>query len=290
VVTVGTQSTGGVPASVDVAFYANSAGGGDPDLPGAVECSYPGLIPIGTASLTLNLPAPCILTMGPHWVGIQVNQNFGGGGGQHFWSNRTAQTGSEGTWRNPGNGFATGCTTFMPQTVCGVGGSVNPDFLFQILGQIGGLDADIAVTKIGAETVPGTVVYTITVTNNGPGTANNVVVTDTLPPELAYVSDDCGGVNTPPWTWNVGTLANAASAVCNITLDVVTAGTVVNTASATADETDPTPGNNSSTATLNVVGIPEGPPGIPTVSGLGLGILLALLALGGLVVLRRLRG
>lgn len=140
VVTVGTQSTGGAPASIDVAFYANSPGGGDTDLPGAVVCDYPGVIPTsGNASFVIDLPTTCILPPGIHWVSIQVNQNFGGGGGQHFWSNRTVQSGNEGVWINPGNGFATGCTTWTPQTTCGVGGGTNPDYLFQLYGEVGGL-------------------------------------------------------------------------------------------------------------------------------------------------------
>lgn len=140
VVTVGTQSAGGTPTSVDVTFYANSPGGGDTDLPGATVCSYPALIPTsGNASFTIDLPTDCVLPPGIHWVGIQANQNFGGGNGQHFWSNRTVQSGNESAWINPGNGFGSGCTTWTPQTTCGVGGGTNPDFLFQIYGQVGGL-------------------------------------------------------------------------------------------------------------------------------------------------------
>lgn len=138
VVTVGTQSIGGAPASVDVTFYANSPGGGDTDLPGAVECGYPGLTPAGNASFTLTLPSACILGPGTHWVGLVVNQDFGGSG-QHFWSNRSVQTGNEGVWMNPGNGFGTGCTSWAPQTTCGTIGGSHPDYLFQIVGQVGGL-------------------------------------------------------------------------------------------------------------------------------------------------------
>lgn len=136
--TVGTTGTAG-SSTVDVTIYMNSAGGGEPDLPGAVVagCSYPGLTPVDTAgSFTIALPTACNLAAGTYWVSIQTHQSFGTNG-QHFWSNRTVQTGSEGVWRNPKNGFSSGCTTFRPQTVCGVGGGLSPDLLFQIYGTLG---------------------------------------------------------------------------------------------------------------------------------------------------------
>lgn len=147
-------------------------------------------------------------------------------------------------------------------------------------------EADLAIQKVGV-TQPGAITYTITVTNNGPDTANNVVVTDTLPAELLYVSDDCGGSNTPPWTWNVGALANGGSAVCNITMDVVTPGAVVNVASVSADEPDPTAVNDSATATNTVTG--SAPAVIPTVNGVGVALLMVLLAGASVVFLRRRR-
>jgi len=36
-------------------------------------------------------------------------------------------------WRNPGNGFATGCSDWTRRTTCGVGGE--PDFVFRLRGQ-----------------------------------------------------------------------------------------------------------------------------------------------------------
>jgi uncharacterized repeat protein (TIGR01451 family) len=286
--TVGTTGAAG-GATVDVTFHANAPGGGDPDLPGAAECTYAALVPgdIG-GSLTITLPSTCSLAQGTHWVAIVVNQNFGTHG-QHFWANRTVQNGSEGVFRNPANGFGTGCTTFTPQTICGVGGGAAPDFLFQVVGQVGqaGPAADLGITKTGLAS-PGSIVYTITVTNNGPAPATGVTVTDPLPPQLAYVSDDCGGSNVPPWTWNIGPLAASASAVCNVTLSVVTPGAVSNTATVDGAEADPTPGNDSATATNTVTGggsIVE----IPSLSPLGLGMLALLLGGGAMILLRRRR-
>ncbi|HRC84253.1 MAG TPA: DUF11 domain-containing protein [Thermoanaerobaculia bacterium] len=280
--TVGTTGTAG-GSTVSVTFFANAAGGGNPDLPGAAECTYTGISPTDAAgSFMINLPTPCILGPATHWVRIQTNQNFGSFG-QHFWSNRSTQTNSESVWRNPGDGFATGCTTFTPQRTCGVGGGASPDLLFSIWGQVGGLDADLALTKTGVAN-GNQVVYTLTATNNGPSNATGVVVTDTLPASLMYSSNDCGGTNNPPFTWNIGNLANGASVVCNVTATVGTPGAVANTATITGTSNDPTPANNTSTVTLEAGFTTLS---VPTLNWVGLGVLFALLAAAGLILLQR---
>ena len=143
-------------------------------------------------------------------------------------------------------------------------------------------DADLEVTKTAA--VNGTqIVWTISVTNNGPADATGVVVTDTLDACTVYISDDCGGANVPPWTWNIGALANGNSAVCNVTVDASgCGGAVSNTATASGDQNDQTPANNSDTASAAVAVI-----AIPTLDAVGLGVLVLLLAGGALWLLRR---
>lgn len=148
---------------------------------------------------------------------------------------------------------------------------------------VGGGDADIEVTKTGATTGPSTGVYTIRVDNLGPDDATGVTVTDNLPAGVSYVSDDCGGVPGSPWTWNVGGLVAGAFDVCNITVNVIDFGDTVNVADGAANENDPDPGNNTSTAQLPTYGGP-----IPTLGGLGLLVLFGLIAGSGLMLLRRL--
>lgn len=121
---------------VRVWFYSDNAG-----FPAAAAtCTYNNLTPTGgtLGNLELTLPAPCVLPAGNHWVALQVRGDFSNMG-QYFWSNRTTQTNNESVWRNPGNGFATGCVNWGRQTACGVGGSVNPDFLFEIVGERSGI-------------------------------------------------------------------------------------------------------------------------------------------------------
>jgi uncharacterized repeat protein (TIGR01451 family) len=147
-------------------------------------------------------------------------------------------------------------------------------------------DADLEVTKTGSfDGTTDQITWTITVTNNGPDDATGVVVTDPLDPCTTFVSDDCGGVVVPPWTWNVGALANGANATCNVVVDASACpvGAVSNTATAGGNETDPVPGNEAATASVGVGSILE----IPTLGRAGLLLLLLAITFGALVMLRR---
>jgi len=147
-------------------------------------------------------------------------------------------------------------------------------------------DLSIAKTANATEFVPGSpAVFTIVVTNNGPGPAENVVVTDTIPAGTTLLSvtptqGTCSG--SPVVTCNLGTLAALATAT--ITLEVrlpLTPGPVVNTATVTSTDADTSPANNASTATITVTAAPAG---IPTLSPLMM--LMLALSLGVVVILR----
>jgi hypothetical protein len=124
----------------------------------------------------------------------------------------------------------------------------------------------------------------ITVTNNGPSNATNVVVTDALPAGLTYVSDDCGASNVPPWTWNVGALAASASSSCNLTVTVTQPGTITNSATVTSDQGDPVTANNTGSA--DVTG-QQSVLEIPTLGAASMALLLLLLGGLGVALLRR---
>ena len=121
-------------------------------------------------------------------------------------------------------------------------------------------NADVSITKADSpDPVPSVgqnLTYTITVTNNGPATATGVVMTDTLPSTVSWVSTNttqgsCSGTTTV--TCNLGTLNNGASAT--ITIVVMTgppAGMIGNTASVTSNENDPNTANNSVLEATNV--------------------------------------
>ena len=98
-----------------------------------------------------------------------------------------------------------------------------------------------------------TVVYTLTVTNiDAVNTATAVEVIDNLPAEVTYVSNTCGADHTAGVVvWNVGSLAPSASDTCDVSVTVTGFGTIVNDATAAANETDNDTSNNSASATVD---------------------------------------
>lgn len=128
--------------------------------------------------------------------------------------------------------------------------------------------ADIAVSKTVNNSTPNqntNVTFTITVINNGPSDATGVQVTDVLPGSLALVmgTPSAGTYNAGTGVWDIGALTKGSSATLQIVATVLATGSVTNTASRThEDQTDPNPGNDSSSVTL-VAGLP----GLPNTSG-----------------------
>ncbi len=105
--------------------------------------------------------------------------------------------------------------------------------------------------------------YQIIVTNNGPDAAAGVVVTDTLPSTVSFVSGDVDGntaaVSVQPGTGNiianVGGLANQAMATITIVVDVDqnSPTPILNTATVSSTpNTDPNQTNNSSSASTDI--------------------------------------
>lgn len=126
-----------------------------------------------------------------------------------------------------------------------------------------GASANLAITKDAPDGVAdeGPFVYTLQVSNSGPADATNVVVSDTLPAGLSYVSNDCGaGVAGPVITWNAGTITNGASATCNLTVQMTTPGCipVANTATVTSDVSDPNSADNTATASNQTEAVADG--------------------------------
>ena len=130
----GTHTSGGAVGFGNL-FYYDDNGGLPADSPIA-GCDFPLLADFvdSAGSIAYN-HSVCNLGPGTYWVSQAVRQDFLVGG-QHFWSNRTILTGNPGVWRNPGDGFALGCTDWTSMTTCGVGGGTSPDFLFQLIGNL----------------------------------------------------------------------------------------------------------------------------------------------------------
>ncbi|MBV9929162.1 MAG: DUF11 domain-containing protein [Acidobacteria bacterium] len=134
--------------------------------------------------------------------------------------------------------------------------------------------ADITVTKSGSETarIGGTIIYNISVTNGGPDTATNVVLTDPIPAHTTYVSaespfPDPNNPEPPPGvvSFSNNTLtvtfdsipafeSRNARLIVRVNTDTPPGYTVSNTVTGTANGTDPNTDDNSSTALTSITG------------------------------------
>lgn len=128
------------------------------------------------------------------------------------------------------------------------------------LPECGGDTANLAIAKVASVSEiaqGGTITYTVTVTNGGTAAATQVIVTDTLPAELAFVSavasqgtcQEAAGVVS----CSLGTLADQAVATVTVVATAVQTGTPVNTATVASDVTDPNTSNNSAAAAVTVI-------------------------------------
>lgn len=150
--------------------------------------------------------------------------------------------------------------------------------------------ADLTISKT-ASGVPTPLIigsafsYILDVSNAGPSAANNVMVTDTLPASLNYVSNDCGASFAGSTvTWNIASMAPGSNLSCTLNVTVASFGTIENTASIIADIADPNGANNSSSAVITgAAALP-----VPALAPYGL-VLLILLSMGvGVLAIRRL--
>jgi len=119
--------------------------------------------------------------------------------------------------------------------------------------------ADLAVAKNGSPNpvaVGSNLTYSVSITNKGPSGATGVVLTDTLPAGVTYVSANSsqGGCSqlSGVVTCNLGSLSSGAVASASIVVSPITTGPITNTASVTANETDPNSANDSASAIVVV--------------------------------------
>ena len=122
---------------------------------------------------------------------------------------------------------------------------------------------DLSITKAGVPNpvLPGNpLTYTLTVTNNGPEAATSVVVADTLPASLTFISCNASGGGVCGGSGNavsVGypSLAVGASSVITIVatvnINVGAATAITNTATVASTTKESNPANNSATAQVS---------------------------------------
>jgi uncharacterized repeat protein (TIGR01451 family) len=103
----------------------------------------------------------------------------------------------------------------------------------------------------------GELTYTLTVENGGPDAATGIILTDTLPPEVTFVSADpalgschySGGL----LTCDIDRIEAGASEVISVKVTVRTEGILTNSATVTLRGDDPNPTNNSVTSVTSAL-------------------------------------
>jgi uncharacterized repeat protein (TIGR01451 family) len=101
--------------------------------------------------------------------------------------------------------------------------------------------------------VGGELTYRIRVRNLGPSDVTGVIVTDTLPANVNFVSASSGCSRSGSIvTCKIGDMSDGEPAVRLIRVRPTSAGGFSNTATVTANETDPDPANNTVTTVTTV--------------------------------------
>jgi uncharacterized repeat protein (TIGR01451 family) len=100
------------------------------------------------------------------------------------------------------------------------------------------------------------ITYTVTVTNAGPSTATGVTATVPVPANVTFVSGTATqgtcAVASGTITCTIGTMASGATVTATIVVTATAAGTVNATITVASPVLDPTPGNNSASASTTV--------------------------------------
>ncbi len=190
-------------------------------------------------------------------VTVKVNSPLPAGVTQLIDTATITDDGLNGTDANPGNNTITDTDCILPSS-------------FLVI---------IKVVDLTNPNIGDTINYTITVTNNGPDTASNVTVTDSLPAGLTLITatQTAGNYDTTNGLWTVGSLINGTVATLKLsaTVNANPPGTITNTACVS---NQPEINSNSAANCATVIvtpgcgrrpGITSGPTAMPSVAVAG---------------------
>jgi gliding motility-associated-like protein/uncharacterized repeat protein (TIGR01451 family) len=124
---------------------------------------------------------------------------------------------------------------------------------------------DLAVVKTvvtaGPYKVGQQIIYSIAITNNGPGTATGVFTTDVLPSSMSVPTEITAAkgmvnfdITSSAISWNIGTLNPGESSVLTFMVRLTASGDISNKAVISGNEPDINPANNVSIVTIPVSG------------------------------------
>jgi hypothetical protein len=123
-----TPSTAG-----NVTFYTNVAGAPGSAVAGCTFTSIPLSYDSATGYSTLNLPTECALAEGSYWMAFSGDLSYNAEEGGVYVAQQTVTTGAPPVWRNPGDGFGSGCANWSPLLSCQF--DSNGGMVFQLLGR-----------------------------------------------------------------------------------------------------------------------------------------------------------
>ncbi len=205
--------------------------------------------PDTATGLAIQDSLPAGMTYVSHTASIGTYNSFTGA-----WSIASLSSGSNATLKITAqvNSVGAKTNTASVSSLGQVDGNAFNNSASVTITPVGGVaDLSLAQSVAKSTSVAGQVTFSITVNNNGPFNATNVVVKDKLPSGFTYVSDDSGGTyNKDTGLWPAGAISNGANKTLKITARVDTSGTLTNTAEVwSADQIDPnsTPGDGSTT-------------------------------------------
>ena len=139
----GAQAAGTHTASI--AVYRDAGGAPGEAVFSQGGLSIPNCQPNSSCNFTAAATATPALTPGTYWLSIQT-----AGAQEWFWATYTpdAAFGAPALWRNPGDAFGTGCTTFRPLIECGAAAGDGKDFVFALTGTL--IDSRFSFTQLRA--------------------------------------------------------------------------------------------------------------------------------------------
>lgn len=241
---------------------------------------------------TSGQPLICALSTGTVTANQVVTAYASGGTGSYSWS---AVGGTPSVGAN--SSFSTGFTVAGTYTIVVTSGSSTAQCVVQVSAPVVSTRADLSLTKIVSPVSiasGGQAIYTITVTNDGPGVPSMVTVKDELPAGVEYVSSAAGRGSYDRATsiWTIGSIGVGEQVTLLITVKSTHVGQHVNIAQVwTSDlpDVDSTPGNSNpneddeAAATLTVTGGLVNA-GVPIVPITALGLLCAFAALSAIKI------
>lgn len=86
-----------------------------------------------SGSFSITLPTAVTLKPGKYWVSVQANMAFFVGGEWGWETSNTLKAVAD-MWKNPGDGFATGCTAYKDLNTCIPSGE-GPGYMFALKGK-----------------------------------------------------------------------------------------------------------------------------------------------------------